>query len=487
MTTVRRSLAYSLADNYLGVVLQLLSTLVISRLLNPTEIGIFAVAAVLSSLASTFRDFGVAEYLIQEKELTADKIRASLAANIGVSWLMAALLFFGSSWVGEFYRQDGVTDVLRVLSLNFLLVPFGAVTMACFRRDMNYRPIFLVNISANIVGFIVVMACALGGLGYMSMAWSSLASIVWTVALANFMRPASMPRWPGLKGIGEVIRFGKQATGIYLFSQAGRSAPEAVIGRVLDMAAVAFYSRANGLMEIFNRTVLRAVMPICLPYFARAARAGEDAKTGYIKALALLTGIGWPFFLFIGLLAYSAIRILYGSQWLDSVPLAQILCLVAAAELPYYLAGEMLIAQGRIDLATKLQFATQCFRLAALALVIPFGLVGACWGLLLAALATGALSHALLHKIVGFRLQHLFEACRSSAMVAVLSFIPAWLLLQAVPLNADNFVRLLLAAAGLSIPVWLLAIRAFKHPLWLEFSTLGGALAQKLKLRKHAA
>ena len=70
MSTVRRSLAYSLADSYLGVLLQLASTLIISRILTPTEIGIFAVAAVIAALASTFRDFGVAEYLIQEKELS---------------------------------------------------------------------------------------------------------------------------------------------------------------------------------------------------------------------------------------------------------------------------------------------------------------------------------------------------------------------------------------------------------------------------------
>ena len=46
-----------MVDNYLGVVLQLASTLIISRLLTPDEIGIFAIAAVLAALASTFRDF----------------------------------------------------------------------------------------------------------------------------------------------------------------------------------------------------------------------------------------------------------------------------------------------------------------------------------------------------------------------------------------------------------------------------------------------
>ena len=86
MANIRRSLAFSTLDSYISLVLQLGSTVVLSRLLTPEETGIFAVAAVFASLASTFRDFGVAEFLIQEKALTSDKIRAALTVNITISW-----------------------------------------------------------------------------------------------------------------------------------------------------------------------------------------------------------------------------------------------------------------------------------------------------------------------------------------------------------------------------------------------------------------
>ena len=55
MTAARRSLWLSLADSYLMLVLQLVSTMIIARVLSPAEIGVFAIAAVFSSLASMFR------------------------------------------------------------------------------------------------------------------------------------------------------------------------------------------------------------------------------------------------------------------------------------------------------------------------------------------------------------------------------------------------------------------------------------------------
>lgn len=486
MSSVRRSLAFSLADSYLALALQLASTLIISRLLTPSEIGIFSVAAVLAALASAFRDFGVAEYLIQEKNLTPEKIRAALTANITISWLMAGLLFAASGPVADFYRQAGIAEVMRILSVSFLLIPFGAVTMAYFRRELNYQPIFIAGLLANITSFVVAVSAALAGLGYLSLAWSSLAGVVVTVVVSVVARPKDFPRWPGLKGLHDVAQFGKHASGIYFVGQIGRSAPEAVIGRALDMASVAFFSRANGLMEIFNKTVLRAAVPVCLPYFSQAARANQETRIGYLKATCLLTGVGWPFFLYIGLIAYSAIRLLYGPQWMQSVPLAQILCFAAILELPYYLAGEVMIAEGRIDQSNRLQFLVQSLRLASLVLVFPFGLTGACWGLVAAALGGACISHRFLQRIIGLRLIDAIRTYACSAFVALISIMPPLLIVSHTDQTEENFLPVFLVCSLVMAVSWLCAIKFTGHPFWAEIRLITGNLTSRLARKSES-
>ena len=472
MSTVRRSLAYSLADSYLGVLLQLASTLIISRILTPTEIGIFAVAAVIAALASTFRDFGVAEYLIQEKELTPQKIRSAFGANVLVSWLMALLLFAVSGPAADFYRQPGVADVMRIQSITFLLIPFGAVTMAYFRRELNYRPIFLANLVANIASFAVAIGGVLAGFGYLSLAWASLAGIVVTVVVSLMLRPKDFPRWPSFKGLGEVAKFGKHAMGIYFFNQIGKSAPEAVIGRALDMASVAFYSRGYGLIEIFNRTVLRAVEPVCLPYFSKSSREGHQTSIGYLKATCLLTGIGWPFLVFIGLIAFSAVRFLYGPQWMQSVPLAQILCILMILHLPYFLATEVMIAVGRVDQSNLLQLYLQGLRVLGVLLVFPFGLTGACWGLVGATLLGAIVSQRFLHRTIGLEFAQLFRACVPSVLVTVMTAVPGLAITMLIEQNETNFFPMLVGSSCATAIAWLLSLKAVKHPFWQELNTL---------------
>ena len=472
MSSVRRSLLLALADNYLGMALQLGASLIIARLLTPSEIGIFSVAAVFASMASTFRDFGVAEYLIQEKEITKEKIQAALAANITVSWLIAALLLGCSGFVGDFYGQYGVTQVMRVQAFNFLLIPFGAITMAYHRRELNYRPTLVAGLTSNLVGFVVSTVCAWAGMSFLSLAWSSLASAIAGVSVSLLYRPKGFPRWPRLSGIGNVLRFGKHATGIYLFGQIGKYAPDAIIGRVLDMSSVAFFSRGSGLVELFNRSVLRSITPVCLPYFAQAKRDGSPVKHGYMRAIGLITGIGWPFFIFVGIAAFSIIRLLYGSQWTPSVPLAQILCVAAVFQLPYYLATEVMIAEGRVDQSNKLQFLVQAVRLASLAMALPFGLEGVCWGLVCSTIAGGVIAQRFLHRIIGLGFLELMRACVPSALTALSSTVPiATMTLFAEQTDKTYFIILLTGSLVTGF-AWLASLLVFRHPFWIEIKRL---------------
>jgi O-antigen/teichoic acid export membrane protein len=475
-----------MADSYLALPLQIVGTMVISRLLTPVETGVFAVAAVFASLASTFRDFGVAEYLIQEKELNHDKIRAAFSVNIAMSWAMGLLLFFCAPAVAVFYSSQGVADVMRVQAFNFLLIPFGAVVMANFRRQLDFRPIFVAGVLTNLTTFAVGSACALWGLGSMSLAWSSLAGVVVTVGTSLWYRPADFPRWPGIKGIGKVVHFGKFASGIYIFGQVGKGAPEMVIGRAQDMAGVALFSRSSGLIEIFNRTVLRAVMPVCLPYFAKSGRESGGVNAGYLRSVSYITVIGWPFLAFVALVAYSAIRIVYGYQWIASVPLAQILCMVGAVELVHYLAKEALIASGDVKRSNMLQMGIQASRIVGVLAVIPFGLAGACWGLLAAAIVGTAYSQWSLSAGLGLRAREVVTACAPSLYITLLATTPVALWVVWDGITEANFLRYAYLGGAITACAWLLAVRQFQHPIWGELQAAFHQVIQKYQSHQRA-
>ncbi len=481
MTAVRKSFLLSLADSYLAIVLQIGSAVVISRLLTPAEVGVFAIAAVFAGLASMFRDFGVAEYLIQERDLTRDKIRATLALNIAVSWMMAAALALTAPAVSGFYREPGVRDVMFVQALNFLLVPFGAVTLAWFRRELNYVPIVVCNALSSIASFGVAIVMAVLGYGYMSLAWSSFAGILVGVAMAVWFRPADFPRMPSLRGIGEVFHFSKFASSIYIVAQLGKGAPELIIGRASGVADVGLFSRANGLVEIVNRLLMRPVMQICMPYFARSHREGGELAPAYVGSVSLLTSAAWPLLGFVAVAAYPAIRIVYGTQWLSAVTIAQVLCLAMAIDVVHVLSREALMARGDARRANALQMQLVAVQVIGLLVGVPFGLLGAAWGLVGAAAVGVVLSQWHLRLSIGLTVLGVVAGVRGSAALALLTAAPLAALAWWWPADEGNFVAWAVGGALFTLAAWLSGMHLLRLPLWEEVRNVGERLAAKIR------
>ncbi len=472
MNSVRRSVWLTFADSYFGLVLQVASTMIIARILTPQEIGVFAIAAVFSTLASMFRDFGVAEYLIQERELNSDKIAAALALNIVVSWAMAAAMYFGAPVVAHFYGYPDVQQVMHVQAIGFLLVPFGAVTMAWFRRELDFRPVMICNVAGNVTAFASSVALALAGWGTMALAWSTVAAIAVTVALSVWFRPQSFPRWPSLRGMPAVFHFSKFVSLMYIVSQVAKGLPEMIIGRALGAVEVAMFSRGNGLVEMFNRLVMRSVFTVCMPYLAKADREEGAIAPAYVRSVSYLTAVGWPFVTFLGIAAYSAIQIVYGPQWDAAVPIAQVLCLACATEMVHCLSREALLTRGLAKEANNLQAVLAVMLGVGLLAGVPFGLVGAAWGAAAYSALGMLVSQWFLSRYIGLKAADLVKGCLPSVTLTALTVAPVvlWAVVQGV--GKHNFVVFGVVGGVLTGVSWLVAIHVLRHPLVAELEPI---------------
>jgi len=471
----RRSLALSALDTYVGLVLGIASRVLLARLLVPDDFGVFAVAAVFASLAGSIRTFGTNEYLIQHPAPTTATWRAAGAVVWIVGWTLGIALIVLSPWVARFYGRDEVGHVLVVLALGYFFTPLGSVTLAWCRRELRMAPVVASSLAANLATFVVGLVFAMRGHGAMSLAIATVAGAAASTLVVLAMRPAHLPRWPSLEGAGEVLRFGRQASGIFLYGQAGAGAPELVIGKAEGLVPVAHFGRAQGLVELFNHLVLKAVGPVMLPALAQRARAGADhggIAAVYLRGTGHLTALAWPILGGMAILAWPAVRIVYGAQWMQAVPIAPVLCLAAAVAMAQHLASALLFALGLVRECNVLELKVQLLRVAGTLLVLPFGLVGACWGLVAAALAGAWLTQRAVRAAAGVTVGALWQATRKSAAVAVCSLLPVAVLVAWLPPDEGNYLRVGGAGAVLLVLGWLAALKALAHPLWLEVTSL---------------
>src|SRR3546814_13584426 len=106
--------------------------------------------------------------------------------------------------------------------------------------------------------------------------------------------------------------------------------PSIAAGRLLGIEAAGLLHRATSTIQIYRKGVLEGLMPVLLPAFAAKLRQGHALKDSYLRGVAYLTAVGWPFSVVLALLAHPILPVLFGPPWDAAVPLVQLLCLAGA-------------------------------------------------------------------------------------------------------------------------------------------------------------
>lgn len=465
--SIRRSVAIFFSAKYIELLLGLIASLILARLLSPEEFGIYSIAASVVMIGYLFRNFGVGQFIVQIEKLNDGILRSAFTVTLIISWALGLLLLLGAPWLGDFYENSGITTVLRLLSLNFLLLPFGAIADAVLRRNMAFDKLAVINVSAASTTLVVGATAALLGASYLSIAWASNASTIVAVLLTVFYRPAGLPWYPGVSHLREVWKFGLKVGAMDLFNRGSDSVTELVIGRFHGLHSLGIYSRAYGTFWLFEYAFTQGIRPVILPYLSKAKHEQANLGELYIGVVTLTSIFLIPFFVFLGLNAQDIIHVMYGDQWTAAVPLLQVLCIAGLFLAPTIFFEQLMIAQGRPGQGLRYIAISQVLRLAALLALVGLSLKAAALALLFWALVKVALAFSMARLHFDLRPLTFLRALWPAILTAAVLGLGIWGMKEATASWQTPLLRLLALGAG-ALLIWMVAIFACDHPISVE-------------------
>lgn len=472
MTSIRKSLLLSFAQRNSTLVIQFLSSLLIARLLTPHEIGIFSIGAVIVSFSHIVRDMGVSNYVIQERELTTDRIRSAQAIVWITSWAIALLLFLSSGWAGRFYAEPGVALTMQVLAISFLLLPVGAITVALLTREMAFGQLFVINICSTLTQALTGILLAWADFGFISLAWSAVAGASVSAVGSLICRRPGQPWLPGIREWRRVFAAGTKLSTSSMFYEIGLGGPELIAGRTLGFEAVAYFSRGFGAAMMVLRALVDSLMPVAIPYFARQLRSEQDMKMPYLRGIAYMSALALPAFACLGVMAEPVILFLYGQQWLEAVIPLQIISAGLACLAVTNVAGSVLVGSGQIGNNLRMQAFFQPWKIVMVVLGVNYlGLTGVALGVAIGDASLSVCCFFLANRLLGVSISEFARWILPAAGVALGASLISWVTLWALgPLQPA---ALQVALAGLAAVIgWLFGLILTRHPLWQELRSL---------------
>jgi len=375
MSSFKKALAFSFVGKYVGIVLQLISMIILTRILTPEDYGIYTIAIIFVLLANILRESGVSNYLIKEKELSPEKIRSAFSLMLIIAFIVGSCLYYSASFVADFYGEDKLIFMIQLLSINIFVSPFGTIIITTLRRNLHFKPIVIVTLISQIISISSMIGLAKNGYAELTLVYGSLINSICNFLFIQFYRPPNLPSLPGIGKIKEIISYSKYVGAATIINQIGKQTAELAVGKHFNMESVGQLNRANNTAGLFNQLVTEGLNPVLTPYISRLNRNNIDIRPSLKKLTNVQLTLAWPFYAILALLAEPVVVILYGKQWLIASVYLMLFCFTRAVSFAFQHIDAIFMGKGLAKQVMKIQVSLSLLQICIVLIFIPSGIM----------------------------------------------------------------------------------------------------------------
>ena len=132
-------------------------SIILARLLDPSDYGVIALITVFTSILQVFVDSGLGNALIQKKDADDLDFSTVFYTNVVFCLVLYGIAFFGAPLVAKFYNDISLTSVIRVLSLTLLISGVKNVQQAYVSRKLIFKKFFFATLIGTIGAAVICL------------------------------------------------------------------------------------------------------------------------------------------------------------------------------------------------------------------------------------------------------------------------------------------------------------------------------------------
>ena len=491
----KKGIAWETASNIIGQVSQLIISIVLARLLLPRDFGIVVAASTFQGMLGQIWRMGLGKALIQRKDAQPQHFSTVFTVTFFTGIVITIVFISLSSFAAQFFREPIVGSVMIWSSLTFVFYAFSVVPAAILSRDLEFKKIALINLSADVGGGILSVILALLGFGLWSLVIGKIASSVSDAIMRSYYAWKTdgwLPRFGyNHKAFKELFHFGALVTVKDIIGNLCGNIDSFFIGRMLGTTILGFYSRAFRVATAPIMQMQTSVSEVLFSGFSRIQDDNKRLRSWYQKIICTSTLIGFPVFIGIYLVAPSFVNVIYGQKWMPIVIPLKILCIAGAVRSLYAFAGLIIDAKGHAKATMTLSMVNLLLLGAALFISARWGMNAVCVAVLCVALLFAFLTLSLLIRYIAITWKLYFQAVLPAMTYTAFMFIGTTLYQYFV----GNFFtpespQMLFSSVVIGSLCYLLALKSIKFkiasPIIDEAYEKGKKIILKFALHKKA-
>ena len=404
---------------FLGKIIVLITTAILARLLAKSDFGLVAVALVAINYLSVLKDLGLGVALIQRKGDVQEAANTVFTINLFLGLALSALVIPMAPLVASFFHDPQVTPVLRWMGVSFIINALGSVHTNWLVRDLDYRRKLVPELGGALTKGVISIGMAYLGYGVWSLVFGQVAGALASVILVWVILPWR-PRFTIDRNVaGSLMKFGASVTLIDVITQITDNIDYVIVGRFFGLVPLSIYTLAYRLPEMLLIGNLWVMGGVVFPAFSSIQDRPDVLRRGFLASVRVVELFAVPICLGLLIAADPIVRVVFGDQWLEAIPVLRVLAIYAWVYSLGYHVGGFYKAIGRPDILLRLSLLTLIIILPCLLIGARFGLIGVATGHLVAVLIRRIISLGLATRYVNVSIMDILGELRSSILGAM--------------------------------------------------------------------
>lgn len=440
--------------------LSVATTLVLARILAPSDFGLIATANIVVAALAIFTDLGLGSAIIHSK---ADRKRMASTAFflmpiIGLT--LYAIAFVSAPLVAGLLGNEGATTLIRIVAFTLVISSLTIVPSVLLEKDMAFKRKVIPDLAPTLVYITVALVlAAIYKLGPYSIAFGVLAQ-----SFAGLILNWLFARWrPSLLFDREIardlIRYGKNVLGGSVIVYFATNMDNAFVSRATGSTGLGHYTLAYNVANLPATHIGDVLGRVLFPSFVELNDDFDRLKKTYVQALKVLIFVTFPVLAGIAALADPFVRLVLGEAWVGAIVALQILVIFTAFRVISGATGSLFLATARTSYilwSGVIGLTLQALLLTGLVALADLGLAGASMAVSIASALNALVIAYWVHRIFPYSAVRVGIAAIKLIMPAIIMGAAVYLAASVAPSDLAALVAGVLIGVVVYVPIFIL-------------------------------
>ncbi|MFT2090384.1 oligosaccharide flippase family protein [Paraglaciecola sp. 2405UD69-4] len=320
------SAAFSSGAKFTSRIIGLASTLILARVLTPSDFAMIAIIAIVIHLFDILSHTGAEQYIVQKSHLVKDDLNTAWSLDLLLKSLVCLFLIFLAPLIANFFDKNNLISAMQVASITLVINALRNPGLLVLKRDLDYKKIFYLSLIQRIVSFFVVIVVAVNFRSYWAFVIADIVgAIVFTIA--SYKVQVFRPSFSLLK-VSEQWLFSKWLLGKSIIGYLRAQVDTILVAKFFGNIQLGNYHMARDVAMLPGHNILG---PAIEPLLADLKDYKNDpVKLGHrvSKVLSVVAFIVVPLTAYLAFYPKLIINVLLGDQWLIAGDLLGVMSLL---------------------------------------------------------------------------------------------------------------------------------------------------------------